>query len=126
MAYGNFKDLTGRTAFDKILRDKAFKIAKNPKYDGYQCRLASIVYKFFDKKTSGSGIINDNISNKELAGELYKSIIKKFNKYAWVIPVKDKKDITIASLVGIPMGLASSGVGLKICAITPGIKSISQ
>ena len=57
MTYGNFKDLTRRTASDKFLRDKAFKISKNPKYDGYQRGLASMVYKFFDKKSSGSGII---------------------------------------------------------------------
>ena len=50
MAYGDFKDLTRRTVFDKILRDKAFNIAKNTKYDGYQLGLASMVYKFFDKK----------------------------------------------------------------------------
>ena len=50
MAYGDFKDLAGRTASDKVFRDKAFNIAKNPKYDGYQRRLASMVYKFFDKK----------------------------------------------------------------------------
>ena len=43
MAYGNFKDLTSRTAFDKILHDKGFNIAENPKYDGYQRRLASMV-----------------------------------------------------------------------------------
>ena len=48
MAYVDFKDLTRRTAFDKILRDKPFNIAKNPKYDGYQRGLASMVYKFFD------------------------------------------------------------------------------
>ena len=47
MAYGDFKDLTRRTASDKILRDKAFNIAKNPKYDGYQRGLASIIYNFF-------------------------------------------------------------------------------
>ena len=56
MAYGDFKDLTRRTASDKILCDKAFNIAKNPKYDGYQRGLASMVYKFFDKKASGSCI----------------------------------------------------------------------
>ena len=50
MAYGDFKDLARRTASDKVLRDKAFNIAKNPKYDGYKRRLASMVYKFFDKK----------------------------------------------------------------------------
>ena len=50
MAYGDFKDLTIRTASDKISRYKAFSISKNPKYDGYQRGLASIVYNFFDKK----------------------------------------------------------------------------
>ena len=50
MAYGNFKDLTKRTVTDKILRNKAFKIASDQKYDGYQRRLASMVYKLFDKK----------------------------------------------------------------------------
>ena len=52
MAYEDFKDLTRRTASDKILRDKAFNIAKNPKYDGYQHGLVLMVSKFFDKKTS--------------------------------------------------------------------------
>ena len=50
MAYGDFKDLTWRTASDKILHSKAFKIAKNPQYDGYQHFLASMVYKFVMKK----------------------------------------------------------------------------
>ena len=53
MAYGDFKDLNRRTATDTILRDKAFKFAKNPKYDGYQRGLDSVVYNFFDKRTSG-------------------------------------------------------------------------
>ena len=53
MAYGDFKDLARRTASHAILRDKAFNIAKNLKYDGYQRGLASMVYKFFDKTTSG-------------------------------------------------------------------------
>ena len=48
MAYGDFKDISRRTASDKVLRDKAFNIAKNPKYDGYQRGLASMVYKLFD------------------------------------------------------------------------------
>ena len=51
MAYCDFKDLAARTASDKVLRDKAFNISKNPKYDGYQRRLASTIYKFFDKKS---------------------------------------------------------------------------
>ena len=50
MPFGDFKDLNRRTAADKVLRDKAFNIAKNPKYDGYQRGLASMVYKCFDKK----------------------------------------------------------------------------
>ena len=50
MACEDFKDLPNRTAADKVLRDKAFVIAKNPKYYGYQRGLASMVYKFFDKK----------------------------------------------------------------------------
>ena len=60
MAYGDFKDSTKRTASDKILRDKAFDIAKIPKYDGYQRGPASMVYKFFDKKTSGEAITQTN------------------------------------------------------------------
>ena len=55
MTYGDFKGLARITAFDKVLRDKVFYIAKNPKYDGYQRGLASMIYKFFDKKSKGSG-----------------------------------------------------------------------
>ena len=60
MAYGDFKNWTRRTTSDKILRDKAFNIAKNSKYDGYQSGLVLMVYKCFDKKTSGSSIKNEN------------------------------------------------------------------
>ena len=70
--------MVGRIVSYKTLRDKAFNIAKNPKYDRYQRGLASMVYKIFDKKTSG--IKNENISNKELAEDLHKPIIRKFNK----------------------------------------------
>ena len=59
MAYRDFKDLARRTASDRVLRDKAFNIAKNPKYDKYQRGMTSIVYKFFDKKSSGSGANNE-------------------------------------------------------------------
>ena len=52
------------------MRDKAFDIAKTPKYDVYQCGLASVVYNFFHKKASGNGIKNENMLNKELAIEL--------------------------------------------------------
>ena len=131
MAYGDFKDLAKRTAADKVLRNKQFKIASDQKYDGYQRGLASMVYKFFDKKSQGSGLAN-NKENIQLTDELYKPIIRKFkkrkvyssfkdniwglnladvqllskfnkgfrfllcvidifSKYAWVIPLKDKK-----------------------------------
>ena len=56
VAYGGFKDLGKRTGYDKVLKDKAFNVGKNPKYDGYQRGLASMVYKFFDKKSAGSGV----------------------------------------------------------------------
>ena len=69
MAYGGLKDLNRRTFADKLLRDKAFNIAKDPKYDGYQRGLALMVYKLI-KKTS----------NKELAKELHKPIIREFHK----------------------------------------------
>ena len=79
MAYGDFKDLKRRTASDKILRDKAFNIAKNPKYDGYQRGLASMVYKCFDKKSKGSGVANNEIKqNLQLAEESHKPIIGNF------------------------------------------------
>ena len=58
MAHGVFKDLTRRAASDKILRHKAFNIAKNSKYDGYKRGIASMVYILFDRNTSGSGIKN--------------------------------------------------------------------
>ena len=74
MAYGDFKDLTRRIASDKILRDKAFNIAKNPKCDGSQRGLASIIYKRLDKTTSGSGIKKENTSKNELAEQLQKQI----------------------------------------------------
>ena len=67
MAYGKTKDLQKRFQSDKVLRDKASKIASNPKYNGYQRGLASMVYKFFDKKSSGSGITNE--PNYQLANE---------------------------------------------------------
>ena len=63
VAYGDFKDLARRTPSDKIFRDKTFNIAKNPRYDGYQRGLASMAYRFFDKKFAGSGIVNNNNNN---------------------------------------------------------------
>ena len=65
MACGDFKDFKKKgTVADKVLRDKAFNIAKNPKYDGYLHGLASMVYRFFDRKTKGSGIKNEFKQNQ--------------------------------------------------------------
>ena len=101
-AYANHKDLINRTEADKVLKDKAYNIASNPEYDGYQRGLASIVYKFFDKKsTAGSTAKPSSLersslelmgsgfkklkntaksSSSILAEELHKPIINKFNK----------------------------------------------
>ena len=135
--YSDSKDLTEITVADKILRNRACYIAKDPKYDGYQRGLASMVYKFFDKKSEGSGV-NTTRQNQQLAEELHKPIIKKiekrkvraafkdniwsadladtqllsrynkgirfllcvidiFSKYAWVVPLKDKKSVSIVA-----------------------------
>ena len=85
MAYGYFKDLKRRIVSDKVLRDKAFNIAKNPKYDGYQRGIASMVYEFFDKKSTGSGISIPLEFNQQLAKELQKtsSFLKK-NCLFWI------------------------------------------
>ena len=89
MAYGDFKDLTKRTDSDKASRDKAFNIAKNPKYDGYQWGLAPMVYKFFDKKWKESSFNISLESNQELAKELHKPIIRIFKKTAVYSESKD-------------------------------------
>ena len=74
MAYGDFKDLERRTASDKVLRYKAFNIAKYLKYDGYQRGLSSMIYKFFDKKSKGGGGNVPLEFNKHLTKELHKPI----------------------------------------------------
>ena len=78
LAYGDFKHLARRTASDKLLKDKAFNFAKNPKYDGYQRGLASMIYNFFNKKSKGGSVNNEIKQNEQLAEELPKPIIKKF------------------------------------------------
>ena len=89
--YSDSEHLTKRTVADKILKNKAFDIAKDPKYDGYQRGLASMAYKFFDSKVSspdkksvGSGAkrVNTKITpqNEQLAEELHKPIIRTFKK----------------------------------------------
>ena len=79
MTYGDFKDSPRRTAFDKVLRDKAFNIAKNTKYDGYKRDRASIVCNFFDKNTfntnKGTGIDSDAVSESKRPSVLHSSFI---------------------------------------------------
>ena len=86
MSSGKSKDLIKRTQSEKVLRDRAFKIVSDPKYDGYQRGLASTVYKFFDKKSSGSGA-DTSLANKsatepnyQLANELHKQIIRNLKR----------------------------------------------
>ena len=75
MAYGKYKHLSKKAQSCKVSRGKAFKIESNPEYDGYQRGLASIVFKLFDKKSTGACI--KSMSNQQLATELHKPIIKK-------------------------------------------------
>ena len=77
MAYGDFKGLKRRRQSDKVLKDKAFAIANNPKYDGYQRGLASMVYNFFDKKSKGSGIKNEIKQNQQLVTRNQKEVVLK-------------------------------------------------
>ena len=79
MAYGDVKDLNSRTAADRVSCDKAFNIAKNPKYDGYQCGLASVVFDFFHKLQVVL-LKKEMMQNDELAKELHKPIIRKIEK----------------------------------------------
>ena len=83
-AYADDKDLINRTESDKVLRDKAYDIVSNPKYDGYERGLASMVYKLFDKKSIGSGIASSSI----LADERHKPIIRKFKKEKYIRKLK--------------------------------------
>ena len=78
MADGDFKDLGRRPASDKVLRGQALDIAKNSKYDGYQRELASLVYKFFNRKSKRSGVNIKVKHNGQLAEELQKPIIRNF------------------------------------------------
>ena len=90
--YSDYRDLAKRTISDKIFKDRAYEIAKNRVYDGYQRALASMVYKFVDKKT-GSGIS----VNKQLVEELHKPVIKHFKRRKVYARFKD--NIWAADLV---------------------------
>ena len=109
MVYGDFKSLARITASDKVLRDKAFDIVENPKYDGYQRGLSSMVYKFFDKKTQGSGA-------QQLAEELRKPIIKTFSKRRVYSSFKD--NIWGADLVDMQLiSKFNKGIRVLLCVI---------
>ena len=113
--YSDGKDLTKRTVADKILKNKAFDIAKDSKYDGYQRGLASMVYKFFDSKVSGSGakLIPQN---EQLANELHKPIIKKFEKRTVYSTFKD--NIWGADLADMQLlSKYNKGIRFLLCAI---------
>ena len=113
-AYGKSKDLVKRTQSDKVLRDKALKIASDPKYDGYERGLASMVHKIFDKRSSGSGITNE--SNFQLANELHKPIIKKFRKRKVYYSFRD--NISGVDLDDMEsMSKFNKGIKYLLCAI---------
>ena len=128
-AYSDSKNVTKRTIADKILRDKAFNIAKDTKYDGYQRGLASMVYKFFDKKSasladksivrSGAKHVNNTKlapQNQQLAEELYKPIIKKFEKRKVHAAFKD--NIWGADLADMQLlSRYNKGIGFLLCVI---------
>ena len=71
-----------------MLRDKGFNFAKNPKYDGYQRDLASMIFGFFDKKSNGFGVNNEIKQNEQLAEELHKPIIKKLEIEEFILHLK--------------------------------------
>ena len=126
-AYYDSKDLTKRTVADKILKNRAFDIAKDPKYDGYQRGLASMVYKFFDskvaspdKKSVGSGAkcINTKITpqNEQLAEELHKPIIRKFKKRKVYATFED--NIWGVDLAGMQLlSKYNKGIRFLLCVI---------
>ena len=71
-----------------MLRDKGFNFAKNPKNDGYQRDLASMIFGFFDKKSNGVGVNNEIKQNEQLAEELHKPIIKKLKIEEFILHLK--------------------------------------
>ena len=99
IVYGDFKNLPRRTASDKVLRDKAFNFDKGPKYDRYQRGLALMLCKFFDKKTLGGAVKCEIMANQELAEELHKPVIRKFEKRKVYSSFKDNiRDADLADM----------------------------
>ena len=117
-AYADHKDLLNRTKSDKVLRDKAYDRASNPEYDGYQRGLVSMVYKFFDKKSLGSGIKKDTTKSSSLilANEFHRPVIKKINKTKVYSQFKD--NIWGVDLTDM-QSLSKKNKGIKylLCAI---------
>ena len=105
-AYSGSQDLAKRTILDKILKDKAYEIAINSKYDGYQRGLANMVYKFFDKKTESRASVNE-----ELAQELHKPVIKKFKRRR-IYDARFKDNIWAVDLAEM-RSLSSKNCGVK-------------
>ena len=114
------KDLINRTKSDNVLRDKTYNIASNPEYDGYQRGLASMVYKFFDKKSMGSGFKKlkntTKSSSSVLADELHKPIIKKFEKRKVYSQFKDNIwGVDLADMQSLSR--KNKGIKYLLCAI---------
>ena len=109
-AYADHKDLINRTKSDKVLRDKAYNIASNPEYDGYQRGLANMVCTFFDKKSMGSGEKKLKNSSLILVDQLHKPVIKKFKKIKVYSQFKDLADMQSLSK-------KNKGIKYLLCAI---------
>ena len=139
-AYADNKDLINRAKEDKVLKDKAYNIASNPEYDGYQRGLASMVYKFFDKKSTakpsakhvmGSGMAKPSSLEHSfliLADELHKPVIKKFNKrkvYSqfrdniWVVDLADTQSLSKKNIKGIKYLLCAIDLFSKYAFVVP-------
>ena len=115
-AYSRYKDLVKRTQSGKVLKDKAFQIANNPKYDGYQRELANMVYNFFDKKLKGTGVKNDIKENQQVANELHNPIIRKLKKRKVYSYFKD--NIWGADLADMQLiSKYNKGIRYLLCAI---------
>ena len=115
-AYGDHKDLINRTKSDKVLRDKAYNIASNPEYHGYQRGLASMVYKFFDKKSVGSGINKEKSRSLILSDELHKPVIRKFKKRKVYSQFKDNTwGVDLADMQSLSR--KNKGIKYLLCVI---------